>query len=113
MQKRFCTAVLLGTLLASSPALGQSPTSPSSGTRTSLPTANSPTGWVANRSFGEAERLPKVADGNLLVPPIMAATTNIEKIGNGSAPKPFRTQDDSPKIDLPNRATNEVQIGAH
>lgn len=107
MRKRFCTAVLLGTLLAPIPASAQNPTTrptapiPPAETRSPLPIPSSPDRLGGESIFGEAERLPKVNDGNLMVPPIMAATTNIEKIGNGSAPKPFRTQEDSPTTDLP------------
>ncbi len=106
MRKPFCTAALLGTLLACSPVSAQGPVRPRTGTpttetRTPQPTASSPDRLGGESIFGETERLPRVTEGNLMVPPIMAATTNIEKIGNGSAPKPFRTQDDSPKIDLP------------
>ncbi len=72
-----------------------------SGARAPMPTPTAADRLGGESIFGEAERLPKVSGGNLNLPPIMAATTDIEKIGNGSAPTPFRTQSDTPMTDLP------------
>ncbi len=51
--------------------------------------------------FGGADRLPTVANSSLSLPPIMAATTKVEKIGNGSTPTRFRDDADTPTGDLP------------
>jgi hypothetical protein len=51
--------------------------------------------------FGETERLPSVTTGQLALPPIMAATTNVAAIGNGSTPKEFRGENETPTNDIP------------
>jgi hypothetical protein len=56
--------------------------------------------------FGEEERLPIVAVGQLTLPPIMAATTDVAAIGNGSTPKEFRAESEAPLSDLPESGTD-------
>ncbi len=56
--------------------------------------------------YGGTERLPAVAAGELALPPIMAVTTDINKIGNGSAPKSFREESETPIGDLPEAGTD-------
>jgi len=51
--------------------------------------------------FGEQERLPTVAGGRLALPTIAALTIDTEKIGNGSTPKEFRSEAETPQTDLP------------
>lgn len=51
--------------------------------------------------FGEAERLPQLSGAELALPPIMAATTDLRAIGNGSTPKEFRRDDATPLTDIP------------
>ncbi len=51
--------------------------------------------------FGAQERLPAVTSGQLTLPSIMAATTSVSEIGNGSTPQEFRSPDETPLVDLP------------
>ncbi|WP_372718105.1 hypothetical protein [Novipirellula sp.] len=46
-------------------------------------------------------RTPDVVDGRLELPPIAAASTSIENIGNGRAPEGFRSDTGSPILPLP------------
>tara|TARA_R110002073_G_scaffold5562_4_gene34123 strand:- start:7514 stop:8542 length:1029 start_codon:yes stop_codon:yes gene_type:complete len=46
-------------------------------------------------------RTPDVVDGRLELPPIAAASTSIENIGNGRAPAGFRSDTGSPILPLP------------
>ncbi|GAA5510342.1 hypothetical protein [Novipirellula caenicola] len=46
-------------------------------------------------------RTPEVVGGRLELPPIAAASTSIENIGNGRAPEGFRSSADSPILPLP------------
>lgn len=61
----------------------------------------------ANRSiFGDrSTRLPKVVEGRFELPPLMAATTETEKIGNGRLPDGFREGDETPVMPVPESAT--------
>ncbi len=60
----------------------------------------------ANRSiFGErSARLPSVVEGRFELPPLMAATTETEEIGNGRLPDGFRDGDDKPVMPVPESA---------
>lgn len=51
--------------------------------------------------FGGQERLPRVTNEQLALPPIMAATTDVSKIGGGRTPKEFRAAENAPITDLP------------
>lgn len=51
--------------------------------------------------FGETERLPDLKNGDLQLPPIMALTTAVGEIGNGSTPQEFRSPEEAPLSDLP------------
>ncbi|MGV3483894.1 MAG: hypothetical protein ACO1RT_05715 [Planctomycetaceae bacterium] len=55
----------------------------------------------ATSIYGEQERLPVVDSGQMTLPPIMAATTAISEIGNGSAPREFRSEAETLTSDLP------------
>ncbi|EMI21012.1 hypothetical protein RMSM_02057 [Rhodopirellula maiorica SM1] len=46
-------------------------------------------------------RTPEVVEGRLELPPIAAASTSIENIGNGRAPEGFRSDTGSPILPLP------------
>jgi len=54
-----------------------------------------------NSIFGELERLPTVSGGRLALPTIAALTIDTGEIGNGSTPKEFRSDADTPQTDLP------------
>lgn len=56
--------------------------------------------------YGEDERLPTVDGGQMTLPPIMAATTDISEIGNASSPREFRSEDETPLSDLPESGTD-------
>ena len=51
--------------------------------------------------FGEQERLPMVKDGRLTLPTLTALTIGTTDIGNGSTPKEFRKESETPQNDLP------------
>ena len=86
---------ITGGLGTTSPSIAQEPTQ-------TISTALLDSERLGGKSiFGEQERLPSVTSGRLELPTLTALTIGTADIGNGSTPKEFRNEAETPQNDLP------------